>query len=120
MAEKLQEKIDLYPSVKSGKKELSESVVVDIIDDVCNNLKTFDGYEKKLKFLKNFELFQIFLENFVYMFFFWFENFVHILWKTLIFMDSFFKVLNLFVKLLEKILNFGNILIFKILNFGQL
>ena len=45
MSEKLQAKIDLFPSVKAGKKELTESVVVDLIDDVCNNLKTFEGYE---------------------------------------------------------------------------
>ena len=42
MSNNLQQKIDLYPSVKSGKKELSESTVVDIIDDVCNNWKTFE------------------------------------------------------------------------------
>lgn len=41
ISEKLQAKIDLYPSVKAGKKELSESDVVDLIDDLCNSSKTF-------------------------------------------------------------------------------
>lgn len=37
------EKIDRYPSVKSGKKLLSESVVIELMEELCDNQKTFEG-----------------------------------------------------------------------------
>lgn len=43
MAKKFQDKIDIYPSVKAHKKELSESVVTELLEDLCENEKSFDG-----------------------------------------------------------------------------
>ena len=43
MAKKFQDKIDIYPSVKAYKKELTESVVTELIEDLCENDKNYDG-----------------------------------------------------------------------------
>merc|ERR1712130_28267 len=42
-AKKFQEKIDIYPSVKSGKKLLSESTVIELMEDLYDNDKSFEG-----------------------------------------------------------------------------
>jgi len=43
VAKKFQEKIDLYQSVKSGKKLLTESTVIELMEDLCDNDKSFEG-----------------------------------------------------------------------------
>ncbi|CAG5097590.1 Oidioi.mRNA.OKI2018_I69.XSR.g15141.t1.cds [Oikopleura dioica] len=43
LRQKLQEKVDLYPSIKAGKKLLRESDVVDLVEGVCESEKSFEG-----------------------------------------------------------------------------
>ncbi len=44
MKNKIQDKVDLYPSIKAGKKLLRESEVVDLIESVCESEKSFEGF----------------------------------------------------------------------------
>ena len=41
-------KVNLYPSIRDGKKELSESQIDEILEDVCDKLKTWDGVGMKV------------------------------------------------------------------------
>ena len=48
MVEKLDAKVNLYPSVRDKKKELTESQIFDVLEDVCDNMKTFDAVGGKI------------------------------------------------------------------------
>lgn len=43
MKNKIQNKVDLYPSIKAGKKLLRESEVIDLVESVCESEKSFEG-----------------------------------------------------------------------------
>ena len=55
MKNTIQEKVDLYPSIKAGKKLLRESEVIDLVESVCESEKTFEGFvtRTETKFLYN-------------------------------------------------------------------
>ena len=48
MVEKLDAKVNLYPSIRDKKKELTESQIFDVLEDVCDNMKTFDAVGGKI------------------------------------------------------------------------
>jgi len=47
MHEAFDKKVNLYPSVRDGKKELTESQILDLLEDVCDNLKTWESVGSK-------------------------------------------------------------------------
>ena len=49
MIEKLEAKVNLYPSVRDKKKDLTESQIFEVLEDVCDNMKTFDSVGGKVK-----------------------------------------------------------------------
>ena len=48
MVEKLDAKVNLYPSVRDKKKDLTESQILEVLEDVCDNLKTWDSVGGKV------------------------------------------------------------------------
>ena len=54
MIEKLEAKVNLYPSVRDKKKDLTESQIFEVLEDVCDNMKTFDSVGGKVSVLLHF------------------------------------------------------------------
>ena len=52
MNEHLDKKVNLYPSIRDGKKELTESQILEVLEDVCDNMKTWDSIGAKVSFYK--------------------------------------------------------------------
>ena len=48
MVEKLDAKVNLYPSIKAKKKDLSESQILEVLEDVCDNMKSWDAVGSKV------------------------------------------------------------------------
>ena len=49
ITEAFDNKVSLYPSIRDGKKELSESQIDEVLENVCDNLKTWDAVGIKVK-----------------------------------------------------------------------